>query len=48
MEKPVSRQEFLQRTAMAGVALMLSSLTGFAASRKEKVRIGVIGCGSVL
>lgn len=44
----LSRQAFLQRTAMAGAALLLSSLEGFALDRPDKkVRIAVIGCGSV-
>ena len=47
MEKAISRQEFLQRTAMAGVGLLLSSLIGFAESRRQKIKVGVIGCGSV-
>jgi predicted dehydrogenase len=48
MGKPVSRQEFLQCTAMAGAALLLSSLEGFAAGKDDKkIRIAVIGCGSV-
>jgi len=43
----ISRQEFLQQTAMAGVALLLSSI-GFAKSvQQQKIKVGVIGCGSV-
>ena len=43
----ISRQQFLQRTVMAGAALLLSSLEGFARTEQKKIRIGVIGCGSV-
>jgi predicted dehydrogenase len=44
----ITRQEFLQRTAMAGVAVLLSSIEGFALTRPDKkIRVGLIGCGSV-
>ncbi|KAA2241830.1 Gfo/Idh/MocA family oxidoreductase [Chitinophaga agrisoli] len=44
----LSRQEFLQRTAIAGVSLLLSSLEGFAFTQPEKnIKVAVIGCGSV-
>jgi predicted dehydrogenase len=43
----LSRQEFLQRTAMAGAALLLSSIEGFAIAQQKKIRVGIIGCGSV-
>ena len=44
----ISRQEFLQRTAMAGAALLLTSLEGLAIDGKQKkIRVAVIGCGSV-
>ncbi len=43
----ISRQEFLQRTTMAGAALLLSSLEGFAFFENKKLKLGVIGCGSV-
>lgn len=43
----LSRQEFLQRTAMAGAALLLSSLETFALNEQRKIKLGVIGCGSV-
>lgn len=43
----ISRQEFLQRSAMAGAALLLSSLESFALAENRKIKIGVIGCGSV-
>jgi predicted dehydrogenase len=44
----ISRQEFLQRTALAGASLLLSSLNSFAiSSYDKKIRVAVIGCGSV-
>jgi len=44
----MSRQDFLQRTTMAGAALLLSSLEGFAlATGQKKIKVGIIGCGSV-
>lgn len=44
----ISRQKFLQYTTSAGAAMLLSSLEGFARERDDKkLRIGVIGCGSV-
>lgn len=43
-----SRKDFLQRTAMAGTALLLSQLEGFALAKAEKkIKVAVIGCGSV-
>lgn len=48
MSTPISRQEFLQRTAKAGVGLLLASLEGFAlAQPQKKIKVAVIGCGSV-
>ncbi|MBC7827304.1 MAG: Gfo/Idh/MocA family oxidoreductase [Chitinophagaceae bacterium] len=44
----MSRQQFLQSTAMAGTAMLLSSLKGFAETlQQKKIKMGVIGCGSV-
>ena len=44
----LTRQAFLQRSSMAGAAILLSSLEGFAMGNDEKkVRVAVIGCGSV-
>jgi predicted dehydrogenase len=45
--KQVSRQQFLKQTAMAGAALLLSSLEGFAITLNKKIKVGIIGCGSV-
>ncbi len=48
MNKNISRQEFLKHTAMAGAAVLLSSLESLALSKAEKkIKIAVIGCGSV-
>jgi predicted dehydrogenase len=44
---PISRLEFLQRTAMAGAACLLSSVESFAVAQQKKIRLGIIGCGSV-
>jgi predicted dehydrogenase len=44
----MNRQDFLQRTAMAGVAVLLSSLESWATTTQDKkLRVAVIGCGSV-
>jgi predicted dehydrogenase len=44
----ISRQQFLQRTAMAGAAALLSSLEGWAITTpQKKLKVAVIGCGSV-
>ena len=48
MNNNISRQEFLQKSVLASAALMLSSLEGFAlASGQKKIKVAVIGCGSV-
>lgn len=48
MNEKISRQQFLQTTAMAGAAVLLSSLEGFASERPDKkIRVAIIGCGSV-
>jgi len=44
----ISRQKFLQHTAMAGAAVLLSSLEGLALTRPDKkTKVAIIGCGSV-
>jgi predicted dehydrogenase len=46
--KNLSRNEFLQQTALAGAAVLLTSLKGFAEIlQQKKIKVGVIGCGSV-
>ena len=48
MSNTISRQQFLQSTAMAGVAVLLSSLESWALTTDEKkIRVALIGCGSV-
>jgi predicted dehydrogenase len=48
MSNTISRQKFLQYTATAGAAVLLSSLEGFALETLEKkLRVAIIGCGSV-
>jgi predicted dehydrogenase len=48
MDNHISRQEFLQRTAMAGAAVLLSSLESLAGTTPDKkIKIAIIGCGSV-
>ncbi|MEP6615624.1 MAG: Gfo/Idh/MocA family oxidoreductase [Ginsengibacter sp.] len=44
----ISRQQFLKQSAMASAAVLLSSLKDFALTMPgKKIRIGLIGCGSV-
>jgi len=44
----ISRQQFLQYTAVAGAAMLLSSLEGLALeTSQKKLRVALIGCGSV-
>ena len=44
----MTRQKFLQRTAMASAALLVSSLEGWAIKLPDKkLKVAVIGCGSV-
>ena len=44
----ITRQQFLERTALAGVGLLLSSLEAFAMELpQKKIRVAIIGCGSV-
>jgi predicted dehydrogenase len=48
MHDKISRENFLRITGMAGAALLVSSLEGWAAVTPErKLRVAVIGCGSV-
>ncbi len=48
MKETISRNRFLQYTAMAGAAALLSSLEGWAASAEgRKLKVALIGCGSV-
>jgi predicted dehydrogenase len=48
MNNKISREQFLKTTAMAGAALLVSSLEGWALTTADKkLRVAVIGCGSV-
>ncbi len=47
MNEKMTREHFLKTTAMAGAALLVSSLEGWAATTDKKLRVAVIGCGSV-
>src|SRR4030095_6528208 len=48
MPNNITRQEFLQRTAMAGAAVLLSSLESLAITTPDKkLKVALIGCGSV-
>lgn len=48
MAQTLSRQDFLKYTASAGAAVLLSSLESFALERRDKkLRVAIIGCGSV-
>jgi len=48
MSENISRQKFLQYTAAAGAAVLLSSLESFALiTDDKKLKVAVIGCGSV-
>ena len=48
MKHLVSRKKFLQKTSMAAAGLLLASLESWASATDEKkLRVAVIGCGSV-
>ncbi|HEY2722592.1 MAG TPA: Gfo/Idh/MocA family oxidoreductase [Chitinophagaceae bacterium] len=48
MANNITRQQFLQSTAMAGTAVLLSSLESLAATIPDKkLKVAIIGCGSV-
>ena len=48
MSENISRQKFLQYTAAAGAAVLLSSLESLALTADDKkLKVAVIGCGSV-
>lgn len=43
----MTRKEFLQRTSLAAAGMLLGSLESWARAEDRRIRIGVIGCGSV-
>lgn len=47
MTNTISRQQFLQHSFLASAAMLLSSLEGYALQADRKIKVGVIGCGSV-
>jgi len=48
MNEKMSREQFLKTTALAGAALLVSSMEGWAITTPgKKLRVAVIGCGSV-
>ena len=48
MDDKISRERFLKMTALAGAGLLVSSLESWAVStHAKKIRVAVIGCGSV-
>lgn len=47
MNEKISREQFLKASAMASAALLVSSLESWAASSQKKLKVAVIGCGSV-
>jgi predicted dehydrogenase len=47
MNEKISREQFLKTTALAGAALLVSSLESWAAAEDKKLKVAVIGCGSV-
>jgi len=48
MQKTISRNDFLKYTAMAGAAALLPSLESLAAATADKkLKVALIGCGSV-
>src|SRR5438045_110600 len=47
MKEKLSREQFLKASAMAGAAILVSSLEAWAATDEKKLKVAVIGCGSV-
>ena len=48
MNEKISREQFLKTTALASAAILVSSLESWAAATPDKkLRVGLIGCGSV-
>jgi len=43
----ISRHNFLKKSALASAALLVTSLEGWAKRAEKKLRVAVIGCGSV-
>src|ERR1700750_1652727 len=47
MNENISRAQFLKKSAMAGAALLVSSLETWALATDKKLKVAIIGCGSV-
>lgn len=47
MNENISREQFLKTMALTGATLLVSSLEGWAAAEDKKLKVAVIGCGSV-
>ena len=48
MNETISREQFLKMTALAGAGVLVSSLESWAVAKgAKKIRVAVIGCGSV-
>lgn len=43
----MSRQEFLKKSALASAAMLVSSMESWAIAEDKKLRVALIGCGSV-
>jgi predicted dehydrogenase len=43
----MNRATFIQNTALAGAAVLLSSLEGFAKENSKIIKVAIVGCGSV-
>ena len=47
MNHSITRSDFLQKTALAGAAILLSSIESFSREEQKVIRVAIIGCGSV-
>ena len=47
MDHNISRQKFLQYAAAAGATMLLTSLESFAIEENKRLRVAIVGCGSV-
>jgi predicted dehydrogenase len=47
MKNSLDRRAFLQSTALAGASMLLGNLEAWAGSPQQKIRVAIIGCGSV-
>ena len=47
MNHSINRADFLQKTALASAAILLSSIESFSRAEQKVIRVAIIGCGSV-